>query len=43
MFNKKYKFTEEWFDQSIPLWTELFKKYNHPITSVLEIGCYEGR
>jgi len=43
MFNKKYKFTEEWFDPVIPLWTELFKQYKHPITSVLEIGCYEGR
>lgn len=43
-FNAKYKFTEEWFDPMIPLWSELFKDYyKTPIKSVLEIGCYEGR
>lgn len=43
-FNAKYKFTEEWFDHIIPMWSELFKDhYKTPIKSVLEIGCYEGR
>ena len=43
MFDKKYKFTEKWFDGMIPLWEQLFNQYDHPITSILEIGCYEGR
>ena len=37
-----YKFTEKWFDIAIPIWTELFKQCPSP-TSILEIGCYEGR
>lgn len=43
MFDKKYKFTEKWFDGMAPLWDKLFKEYNYPIKSVLEVGCYEGR
>lgn len=44
--NSNYKFTETWFDGSIPLWTTLFKEYTEQtgdINNVLEIGCYEGR
>ena len=42
-YSSKYKFNEEWFDHNIPLWDELFNKFNKPIKNVLEIGCYEGR
>jgi SAM-dependent methyltransferase len=42
-FDPKYKFTEEWFDIAIPVWTELFEQYPKPINNILEIGCYEGR
>lgn len=37
-----YKFTEKWFDIAIPIWTRIFERYHSP-TSILEIGCYEGR
>ena len=37
-----YKFTEKWFDVAIPMWTKIFEQYPSP-TSILEIGCYEGR
>ena len=37
-----YKFTEKWFDIAIPMWTKIFEQYPSP-TSILEIGCYEGR
>jgi len=37
-----YKFTEKWFDVAIPIWTEVFNQFPSP-TSILEIGCYEGR
>jgi len=42
-YNSKYRFNEKWFDHNIPLWDELFSKFNKPINNVLEIGCYEGR
>lgn len=43
-FDKKYIFNEKWFDVNIPLWNELFSKYDKEnIESILEIGCYEGR
>jgi predicted O-methyltransferase YrrM len=45
-YSEKYRFTEEWFDAMIPLWTDLFKQYKQQvgkISNVLEIGCYEGR
>lgn len=46
-FNKKYKFTEKWFDIAIPQWNQLFPQYKKQtgkeIESILEIGCYEGR
>jgi len=37
-----YKFTEKWFDIAIPIWTKVFNQFPPP-TSILEIGCYEGR
>ena len=47
IYDEKYKFTEYWFDNMIPVWRELFdqykKTYDKNIQSVLEIGCYEGR
>jgi predicted O-methyltransferase YrrM len=45
-FNGKYKFTEDWFDPMIPVWSEIFTQYREKvgnIQSVLEVGCYEGR
>ena len=46
-FNKRYKFTEKWFDIAIPQWSQLFPQYKKQtgkeIESILEIGCYEGR
>ena len=46
-YDEKYKFTEQWFDNMIPLWTSVFSQYkteyNIDIKSILEIGCYEGR
>jgi hypothetical protein len=46
-FNKRYKFTEKWFDIAIPQWNQLFPQYKKQtgkeIESILEIGCYEGR
>jgi len=43
MFDKKYKFNEEWFDIAIPTWTEVFNNTDRKVKDVLEIGCYEGR
>lgn len=50
VFDEKYKFNEEWFDPSIPVWEQVFNTpYSHPEsirttpTNVLEIGAYEGR
>ncbi len=43
IYNKKQKFTEEWFDAMIPSWDKLFTEANFNIKNVLEIGCYEGR
>ena len=43
IYNKKQKFTEEWFDSMIPSWGKLFTESNFNIKNVLEIGCYEGR
>ena len=47
IYDEKYKFTEYWFDNMIPVWRELFDQYKKThdknIQSVLEIGCYEGR
>lgn len=37
-----YKFTEKWFDIAIPMWEQLFNQIPAP-TSILEVGCYEGR
>jgi len=42
-YNKKQKFTEEWFDMMIPSWGKLFTEANFNIKNVLEVGCYEGR
>jgi len=41
----KYKFTETWFDGNIPNWIQIFEYYKqkYTITSVLELGCYEGK
>ena len=41
-YNKKYKFTETWFDSMIPMWEQVFNSYQN-IENILEIGCYEGR
>jgi SAM-dependent methyltransferase len=44
VYDKKYKFTETWFDPMIPAWTEIFdSRKETKIKSVLEIGSYEGR
>jgi hypothetical protein len=44
VYDKKYKFTETWFDPTIPVWTEIFdSRKETKIKSVLEIGSYEGR
>ena len=37
-----YKFTEKWFDIAIPQWEQIFKHVPAP-SSILEVGCYEGR
>ena len=43
-YDKKYKFTETWFDPMIPNWEQVFKmRQDKPIERVLEIGSYEGR
>jgi hypothetical protein len=46
-YNEKYKFTEDWFDPSIPTWEKIFNHYHtsdkDKFKSILEIGCYEGR
>lgn len=39
----KPTFTQDWFSQNIPHWSQLLTKYkNHPY-EFLEIGCFEGR
>lgn len=43
VFDKKYRFTTEWFDIAIPTWTEVFVKNKQQVKDVLEVGCYEGR
>jgi SAM-dependent methyltransferase len=48
IYDKKYRFTEQWFDPMIPIWEGVFEDYKHlygedKIKSVLEIGCFEGR
>lgn len=42
-FNKKYKFSETWFDIAIQGWSQIFPNIKHEIKNVLEVGCYEGR
>ena len=46
-YDKKYRFTENWFDPMIPTWEKLFSHYHSydkdKFKSVLEVGCYEGR
>ena len=43
-YDKKYKFTEKWFDPMIPTWQQIFeKRKDKTISSVLEVGSYEGR
>jgi SAM-dependent methyltransferase len=45
-YDKKYKFTETWFDAVIPAWEQVFAQYTEKvrnIESVLEVGCFEGR
>jgi len=39
---KNYKFTESWFDIAIPVWEQVFERYNN-IETILEVGCYEGK
>lgn len=41
-YSDRYKFTEKWFDNMIPMWEQVFEKYPN-IESVLEVGCFEGR
>lgn len=42
-----YKFTQPWFDGNIPTWNQLFNQHinvnKRTITSVLEVGCFEGK
>jgi predicted O-methyltransferase YrrM len=41
---KKYKITQYWFVNNIPLWLHIFKKFNYTQKklNILEIGSYEG-
>jgi len=41
-YDKKYKFTEVWFDPFIKPWSELIPQLKS-LNDVLEVGCYEGR
>ena len=41
-YSDRYKFTEKWFDNMIPMWEQVFEKFPN-IESVLEVGCFEGR
>ena len=44
-FCKNFDFSNEWFDNNIPIWIDLFKKENlfNRNLRILEIGCFEGR
>ena len=44
-FCKQFSFSNEWFDNNIPIWIDLFKKENflNRELKILEIGCFEGR
>ena len=45
-YDKKFHFTETWFDPMIPNWIQLFdhlKEQNISFDNILEIGCFEGR
>jgi hypothetical protein len=42
-FDKKYKFSETWFDIAIQGWSQIFPNVKHNIKNILEVGCYEGR
>lgn len=42
-FDKKYKFSETWFDIAIQGWSQIFPNIKHEVKNVLEVGCYEGR
>jgi predicted O-methyltransferase YrrM len=41
---KKYKITQYWFVNNIPIWLYIFKKFNYSQKklNILEIGSYEG-
>jgi predicted O-methyltransferase YrrM len=41
---KKYKITQYWFSNNIPVWLHIFKKFNYyrKKLNILEIGSYEG-
>ena len=40
----KYKFTEDWFTENIPVWNTLFSFLkNQEELNILEIGSFEGR
>ncbi len=36
-----YEFTNDWFDQNIPVWDTLIPRFNPK--KILEVGAYEGR
>lgn len=36
-----YEFSNEWFDQNMPVWRQIIPKFS--IQKILEIGSYEGR
>ena len=40
---KKFKFSNDWFTNNIPIWVPILnKKKNNKILKILEIGSYEG-
>ena len=42
-FFKKFKFSNDWFTNNIPIWVPILnKKKNNKILKILEIGSYEG-
>src|SRR3974390_231397 len=43
-YSRPYKFTENWFTDKIPVWTEILKEFTgKPDVTYLEVGTFEGR
>jgi predicted O-methyltransferase YrrM len=43
MFRGNYEFTENWFDQNIPVWKKILEKLPMERRFIIEIGSYEGK